>query len=238
MPFKPFHIVSWFRWKKVSCSILFDPLLLYPPTHLFYLCWKYQLFIHFFLSSCYQDTSKGVVGEEQGQSNVMCRICFSGENEGSEKARRMLPCKTCGKKYHRNCLKTWSQHRGTNSSQAFVGGYRSDILMYWNFFADLFHWSSWACPSCRICEVNEWFAVLIHVITCIFYSSSYITFSVCQYYLLLLVYESNVSILHAHPMVCFLVSSWYAFVYMYVSFSFPILIIALLYCNCHNPKYL
>ncbi|KAL5543382.1 hypothetical protein UlMin_007166 [Ulmus minor] len=70
-------------------------------------------------------------GEEQGLSNVnvMCRICFFGENEGSEKARRMLSCKTCGKKYHRNCLKSWAQHR------------------------DLFHWSSWKCPSCRICEV-------------------------------------------------------------------------------------
>ncbi|XP_050384766.1 uncharacterized protein LOC126801456 [Argentina anserina] len=82
-----------------------------------------------FESGDLSDTSRGVVGEEQGQSNVMCRICFSGENEGSERARRMLPCKTCGKKYHRNCLKTWAQHR------------------------DLFHWSSWACPSCRICEV-------------------------------------------------------------------------------------
>ncbi|KAK9663887.1 hypothetical protein RND81_14G004400 [Saponaria officinalis] len=71
--------------------------------------------------------------EEQGQVNanvnVMCRLCFSGENEGSERAKKMLPCRECGKKYHRNCLKTWSQHR------------------------DLFHWSSWACPTCRICEV-------------------------------------------------------------------------------------
>ncbi|KAG7948339.1 hypothetical protein I3843_13G005000 [Carya illinoinensis] len=77
------------------------------------------------------DTSRGHAGEEQGQSNVnvMCRLCFFGENEGSEKARRMLPCKKCGKKYHRSCLKSWAQHR------------------------DLFHWSSWVCPSCRICEV-------------------------------------------------------------------------------------
>ncbi|XP_015881634.3 uncharacterized protein LOC107417540 isoform X1 [Ziziphus jujuba] len=77
------------------------------------------------------DVSRGSAGEEQGQSNVnvMCRICFFGENEGSERARRMLSCKSCGKKYHRNCLKSWAQHR------------------------DLFHWSSWTCPSCRICEV-------------------------------------------------------------------------------------
>ncbi|KAH9774552.1 PHD finger family protein [Citrus sinensis] len=75
--------------------------------------------------------SKDIAGEEQGQSNtnVMCRLCFVGENEGCERARRMLSCKSCGKKYHRNCLKNWAQNR------------------------DLFHWSSWKCPSCRICEV-------------------------------------------------------------------------------------
>ncbi|EEC69404.1 hypothetical protein OsI_38556 [Oryza sativa Indica Group] len=59
----------------------------------------------------------------------MCRICFSGENEGSTKAAKMLPCKLCNKKYHRSCLKNWGEHR------------------------DLFHWSSWVCPSCRSCEV-------------------------------------------------------------------------------------
>ncbi|XP_040994816.1 uncharacterized protein LOC121241203 isoform X2 [Juglans microcarpa x Juglans regia] len=75
------------------------------------------------------DASRGQAGEDQSNVNVMCRLCFSGENEGSEKARRMLPCKKCGKKYHRSCLKSWAQHR------------------------DLFHWSSWVCPSCRICEV-------------------------------------------------------------------------------------
>ncbi|KAJ7982220.1 Histone-lysine N-methyltransferase [Quillaja saponaria] len=72
-----------------------------------------------------------ITGEEQGQSNakVMCRMCFFGENEGSERARKMLSCKSCDKKYHRSCLKNWAQHR------------------------DLFHWTSWTCPSCRICEV-------------------------------------------------------------------------------------
>ncbi|XP_041998501.1 uncharacterized protein LOC121748305 [Salvia splendens] len=70
-------------------------------------------------------------GEEQGLSTtkVMCRICFSGENDRSERARKMLSCNSCGKKYHRSCLKAWSQNR------------------------DLFHWSSWTCPSCRLCEV-------------------------------------------------------------------------------------
>ncbi|KAJ8748769.1 hypothetical protein K2173_011324 [Erythroxylum novogranatense] len=75
--------------------------------------------------------SKEITGEEQGQSNanVMCRMCFVGETEGSERARKMLSCKSCGKKYHRSCLKAWSRNR------------------------DLFHWSSWNCPSCRICEI-------------------------------------------------------------------------------------
>ncbi|KAK8615075.1 hypothetical protein V6N13_068861 [Hibiscus sabdariffa] len=69
--------------------------------------------------------------EEQGQSNknVMCRMCFLGESEGTERARRMLSCQNCGKKYHRSCLKSWVQHR------------------------DLFHWSSWTCHYCRTCEV-------------------------------------------------------------------------------------
>ncbi|KAF9592739.1 hypothetical protein IFM89_017309 [Coptis chinensis] len=66
--------------------------------------------------------------EDQGMK-VMCRICFDGENEGSEKASRMLACKLCNKKYHRSCLKSWGLHR------------------------DLFHLSSWVCSSCRTCEV-------------------------------------------------------------------------------------
>ncbi|KAL8171488.1 hypothetical protein V2J09_023292 [Rumex salicifolius] len=77
------------------------------------------------------DAPRDVDGEEQGLStvNVMCRLCFCGENEGSERTKKMLSCKSCSKKYHRSCLNTWGQHR------------------------DLFHWSSWTCPSCRICEV-------------------------------------------------------------------------------------
>ncbi|KAL3643515.1 hypothetical protein CASFOL_014330 [Castilleja foliolosa] len=76
-------------------------------------------------------SAKDVAGEEQVQSTakVMCRLCFSGEYEGSERAIKMQSCNTCGKKYHRSCLKSWSQNR------------------------DLFHWSSWTCPSCRTCEV-------------------------------------------------------------------------------------
>nr|XP_043609846.1 uncharacterized protein LOC122581665 [Erigeron canadensis] len=75
--------------------------------------------------------TKDVAGGEQVVSNgkVMCRLCFSGENERSERARKMLSCKSCNKKYHRSCVKSWSHDR------------------------DLFHWSSWSCPSCRVCEV-------------------------------------------------------------------------------------
>uniref|UniRef100_A0A7N0T312 Uncharacterized protein n=1 Tax=Kalanchoe fedtschenkoi TaxID=63787 RepID=A0A7N0T312_KALFE len=71
------------------------------------------------------------VGGDQGltHANVMCRMCFQGENEGSERSRKMLSCKDCGKKYHRSCIKNWGKRR------------------------DLFHWNSWTCPSCRICEV-------------------------------------------------------------------------------------
>lgn len=61
-----------------------------------------------------QVTSKDNAGEEgQSNTNVFCRLCCVGENEGSEKARKMLSCKTCSKKYHRTCLKNWSQNRGT-----------------------------------------------------------------------------------------------------------------------------
>ncbi|XP_020104510.1 uncharacterized protein LOC109721355 [Ananas comosus] len=69
--------------------------------------------------------------EDQGFSGlkVMCCLCFSGDDEGSDRAAKMLSCNTCNKKYHKSCLKSWAEHR------------------------DLFHWSSWACPSCRICEV-------------------------------------------------------------------------------------
>ncbi|CAL5093325.1 unnamed protein product [Urochloa decumbens] len=70
-------------------------------------------------------------GEDHGNASVkvMCRICYTGENEGSTKACKMLPCKLCSKRYHRHCLKSWGEHR------------------------DLFHWDSWVCSSCRTCEV-------------------------------------------------------------------------------------
>ncbi|KAL8229802.1 hypothetical protein R6Q57_014702 [Mikania cordata] len=72
-----------------------------------------------------------VDGDEQSLSNakVMCRLCFSGENERSERAKKMISCRNCNKKYHKSCVKSWAQNR------------------------DLFHWISWACPSCRSCEV-------------------------------------------------------------------------------------
>ncbi|XP_020574739.1 uncharacterized protein LOC110020825 [Phalaenopsis equestris] len=68
--------------------------------------------------------------DEQGSTvKVMCRLCFSGENEGSDRALKMLSCQSCNKKYHRRCLRSWAEYR------------------------DLFHWSSWVCASCRICEI-------------------------------------------------------------------------------------
>ncbi|KAK8933254.1 hypothetical protein KSP39_PZI015363 [Platanthera zijinensis] len=68
--------------------------------------------------------------DDQGSTvKVMCRLCFSGETEGSDRAIKMLSCQSCNKKYHKRCLKSWSEYR------------------------DLFHWSSWVCPSCRICEI-------------------------------------------------------------------------------------
>lgn len=115
---------------------------------------------------CQQDASRGPAGEEQGQSNVnvLCRICFFGENEGSERARRMLSCKNCGKKYHRNCLKSWAQHRGKFIGSRVNSGLQiSHILIVgiWDLKADLFHWSSWTCPSCRICEVTPEFNLIL-----------------------------------------------------------------------------
>ncbi|KAM7263450.1 hypothetical protein ACFE04_001133 [Oxalis oulophora] len=93
--------------------------------------------------------SKDATGEVQdlANGNVMCRMCFVGENEGSERARKMLSCNSCGKKYHRHCLKSWSQHR------------------------DLFHWSSWSCPSCRTCEVPNY----VHFL----YDCSWLNLRIC-----------------------------------------------------------
>lgn len=57
-----------------------------------------------------------LTAEDQGSAvlKIMCRICFSGENEGSEGAKKMLPCKYCNKKYHRSCLRRWAEHRGSS----------------------------------------------------------------------------------------------------------------------------
>lgn len=62
-----------------------------------------------------QDASGDIVDEQgQGQSNskLLCRMCLFGETEGSERAKKMLSCKRCSKKYHRSCLKNWSRNRG------------------------------------------------------------------------------------------------------------------------------
>ncbi|KAJ3670217.1 hypothetical protein LUZ60_010541 [Juncus effusus] len=78
------------------------------------------------------ETANNVITEDQNSAaavKIICRICYSGETEGSTSASKMLPCKTCNKKYHRSCVKVWAEYR------------------------DLFHWNSWSCPSCRTCEV-------------------------------------------------------------------------------------
>ncbi|KAJ4882809.1 retinoblastoma-related protein 1-like isoform X2 [Raphanus sativus] len=63
-----------------------------------------------------------------GLNLVSMRMCFLGESQGNERARRIISCKICGKKYHKNCVKSWAQHR------------------------DLFHWSLWSCPFVRRCD--------------------------------------------------------------------------------------
>lgn len=104
-----------------------------------------------------QNTPGNVTGEEQGQANrSYCRICKCGENEGSEKAQKMLSCKSCSKKYHRNCLRSWGRNRG-KVAHVYVGVVLSAVYSHVmdSFLADLFHWSSWTCPLCRICEVRS-----------------------------------------------------------------------------------
>ncbi|PNY05336.1 hypothetical protein L195_g001783 [Trifolium pratense] len=80
-----------------------------------------------FESGEFLDTSGNVNGEEQGQSNVKvcCRMCNRFENEGSEKAKKMLSCKRCSKKYHRSCLKSWSNNRG---EKIYFIGVRGPVL--------------------------------------------------------------------------------------------------------------
>ncbi|OIW05550.1 hypothetical protein TanjilG_23336 [Lupinus angustifolius] len=61
----------------------------------------------------FADTSGNINGEEPAQSNVkvFCRMCNRVENDGSETAKKMLSCKSCSKKYHRNCLRSWAHNR-------------------------------------------------------------------------------------------------------------------------------
>ncbi|BBM98102.1 hypothetical protein MPTK1_1g10850 [Marchantia polymorpha subsp. ruderalis] len=60
---------------------------------------------------------------------VVCGLCSSVETVGSEREKRMLPCRGCSKRYHRKCVKQWAEHR------------------------DIFNWANWVCGSCRSCEV-------------------------------------------------------------------------------------
>ena len=74
--------------------------------------------------------------EDQGNAavKVMCRLCLSGENEGSSKAVKMLPCKLCNKKYHKKCLKNWGDHRGDLKILAWLSlKYILPFISYDNF---------------------------------------------------------------------------------------------------------
>ncbi|KAL0731091.1 hypothetical protein Bca4012_027185 [Brassica carinata] len=88
------------------------------------------------LASIMSSTTKIGVNElterdhDTDSAGVTCSMCYMVEVGKSERAK-MRSCKCCGKKYHRNCLKQWAQHR------------------------DLFNWSSWACPSCRTCNIVQ-----------------------------------------------------------------------------------
>ena len=54
-----------------------------------------------------------IIGEDHDHhsASITCHMCYMVEVGKSERAK-MLSCKCCGKKYHRNCLKYWAQHRG------------------------------------------------------------------------------------------------------------------------------
>lgn len=62
----------------------------------------------------FQVSVKELHGEDHDHhgGSITCHMCYLVEVGRSEKAAKMLSCKCCGKKYHRNCLKPWAQHRG------------------------------------------------------------------------------------------------------------------------------
>ena len=93
------------------------------------------------------------VDHDTDSASVTCPMCFMVEVGKSERAK-MISCKCCRKKYHRNCLKSWAQHRGIVSWQRCAYTCPAYILIAFFLLADLFNWSSWACPSCRTCEVS------------------------------------------------------------------------------------
>ncbi|CAN6916829.1 unnamed protein product [Brassica oleracea var. botrytis] len=88
-------------------------------------------------------------------ASVTCSMSYMVEVWKSERAK-ICSCKCCGKKYHRNCLKQWAQHRGTISwGGCYAYNCPAYILIFFFLLSDLFNWSSWACPSCRTCEETE-----------------------------------------------------------------------------------
>ncbi|KAH7295850.1 hypothetical protein KP509_27G068500 [Ceratopteris richardii] len=71
----------------------------------------------------------GASNQLAAAGQVTCEICLFSEVVGSKKAERLVPCPSCKRLFHRNCLKRWADNR------------------------DLFNWSSWVCGACRTCEV-------------------------------------------------------------------------------------
>lgn len=108
--------------------------------------------MHFSMQMAVSELNEGDHGTDS--ASVTCPMCYIVEVGKSVRAK-MLSCKCCGNKYHRNCLKSWAQHRGIVSLgfvMLLAVLLMFLIVIFW--LADLFNWSSWACPSCRTCEVS------------------------------------------------------------------------------------
>ncbi|KAK1432019.1 hypothetical protein QVD17_08890 [Tagetes erecta] len=77
-----------------------------------------------------QGITEDVAGEGQVVSNakVMWRLNYSEEYERSEKARKMLSCKSYKKKHHMSCLKAWAHDRGQKTG---VEEVQNVALFFW-----------------------------------------------------------------------------------------------------------
>ena len=99
----------------------------------------YNSFLNQVLDLCFAFTQMAVnelneVDHDTDSASVTCPMCFLVEVGKSERAK-MISCKCCGKKYHRNCLKSWAQHRGIVSWQRYAYTCPAYILIAVFFFA-------------------------------------------------------------------------------------------------------